>query len=146
MLFHEFGAQDAPPVLLMHGMMQDWRSFYALLKPLEAHYRLILPAMDGFYDHSPTFTSFADQARQIEEYVSEKHGGKLHGAYGVSQGGLMLTELLSRNRIAIKSHNILKKYLKNYREEIIDGLGHGEFLLKDPAGLCRKIVDTLGPA
>ncbi len=248
MLFHEFGPKEAPPVLLMHGMMQHWQSLYDMLKPLEVRYRLILPAMDGFYDHSPTFTSFADQARQIEEYVSANYGGTLHGAYGVSQGGLMLTELLSRNNIsiktvimdgvyvahqgrisgwctykmfcqykntgkfpvlihlmmklmgtslkemmggmekslylgasdesikrnflenytyhaspdiantpsfvnlwcgskepyAIKSHFILKKYLKNYKEEVMEGLGHGEFLIKDQAGICEKITDTLG--
>lgn len=103
MLFNEFGDKQNPPVLLMHGMMQKWESEYALLKPLEKHYRLIIPAMDGFYDGSGTFTSFADQARQIEEYVQMHYAGKLHGAYGASQGGLMLTELLTRNNIQIKT-------------------------------------------
>ena len=55
--------------------------------------------MDGFYDGSSTFTSFADQCRQIEEYVHANYGGRLHGAYGASQGGLMLTELLTRNNV-----------------------------------------------
>ena len=246
MLFNEFGSKENPPVLLLHGMMQDWHSEYELLKPLEEHYRLIIPAQDGFYDGSGDFTSFADQARQIEEYIHENYGGKIHGAYGASQGGLMLTELLTRNKIdmgkvimdgcyiahqgkiagivtarmfkkykntgkfpyfinvtmklmglteddlgmmntlylkasdetvtrnyvanytyharpeiaetetivylwcgskeryAIKSHNILKKYLKNYEEEIMDGLGHGDFLMKQQEACCRKIHKTLG--
>ncbi len=244
MLFHEFGHKENPPVLLLHGMMQDWHSEYKLLKPLENHYRLIIPAQDGFYDGSGDFTSFADQARQIEAYINEHYNGKIHGAYGASQGGLMLTELLTRNRVnlgtvimdgcyvahqgkisgwvtykmfckikntgkfpalimltmklcglkaedlgmmdslymkasdnsvkrnfmenytyrtrpeiahnetmvylwcgskepyAIKSHNILKKYLKNYSEEIMDGLGHGEFLIKHTADCCEKIRST----
>ena len=66
MLFSEFGNKENPPVLLLHGMMQDWRSEYELLKPLEEHYLLIIPAQDGFYDGSKDFTSFDDQARQIE--------------------------------------------------------------------------------
>ena len=66
MLFNEFGSKENPPVLLLHGMMQDWHSEYELLKPLEEHYRLIIPAQDGFYDGSGDFTSFADQARQVE--------------------------------------------------------------------------------
>lgn len=244
MLFNEFGDQRHPAVLCMHGMMQDWRSEYELLKPLEEHYRLIIPAQDGFYDSSGDFTSFADQARQIEEYIQTKYGGKIHGAYGASQGGLMLTELLTRNKIdlgtvimdgcyvahqgkiagwvtykmfckikntgkfpalimltmklcglkaedlgmmdslymrasdhsvkrnfmenytyhtrpeisntttkvylwcgskepyAIKSHNILKKYLKNYEEEIMQGFGHGEFLMKHQKEICEKIHRT----
>ena len=91
MLFTEFGNKENPPVLLLHGMMQDWWSEYELLKPLEEHYRLIIPAQDGFYEGSNDFTSFADQARQIEEYVQTNYNGKVHGAFGGSQGGLMLT-------------------------------------------------------
>ncbi len=248
MLFNEFGNKENPPVLLLHGMMQDWRSEYELLKPLEEYYRLIIPAQDGFYDGSKDFTSFADQARQIEEYIHLNYGGKIHGAYGASQGGLMLTELLTRNQVnlgtvimdgcyvahqgkisgwvtykmfckikndgkfpwlmnvmmalmgndkddvtgkfmdamymnasdesvrrnfmenytyhtrseiaknqtmvhlwcgskepyAIKSHNILKKYLPNFVEEIMEGFGHGEFLMKHTADCCEKIHSTFG--
>lgn len=248
MLFNEFGKKEDPPVLLLHGMMQDQHNVYKLLKPLEDYYRLIIPAQDGFYEGSGEFTSFADQARQIEEFVQKNYGGELYGAYGVSQGGLMLTELIGRNKIeiktvimdgcyvahqgrisgfvtykmfckykntgkfpwlinltmalmgtaldemmgcgmkdalylnstdetvkrnfmenytyhaspnvagwkakvylwcgskepyAIKSHNILKKYLKNYEEEIMDGLAHGELLMKTPEKCCEKIRETL---
>ena len=241
MLFTEFGLKENPPVLLLHGMMQDWHTEYEMLKDLEEHYLLIIPAQDGFYDGSGDFTSFADQARQIEEYVQANYDGKVIGAYGCSQGGLMLTELLTRNKIdlgtvimdgcyvahqgkisgwvtykmfckfkntgkfpalimvmmklmglkaedlgmmdslymkasdetvkrnfienytyrtrpeiaenktmvhmwcgskepyAIKSHKELKKYLKNHKEEIMDGLGHGEFLMKHSQECCEKI-------
>ena len=241
MLFTEFGSKEKPPMLLLHGLMQDWHTEYEMLKDLEEHYRLIIPAQDGFYDGSGDFTSFADQARQIEEYVQANYGGKVIGAYGCSQGGLMLTELLTRNKIdlgtvimdgcyvahqgkisgwvtykmfckfkntgkfpalimvmmklmglkaedlgmmeslymkasdenvkrnfmenytyrtrpeiaenktmvhmwcgskepyALKSYKELKKYLKNYKEEIMDGLGHGEFLMKHSKECCEKI-------
>lgn len=246
MLFNEFGNKNNPPILLLHGMMQDWRSEYELLKPLELHYRLIIPAQDGFYDGSGDFTDFADQARQIEEYIQENYQGQIMGAYGASQGGLLLSELLTRNKFnlgtvimdgcyvahqgrlsgivsawmfkrlkktgklpslimvamtlmglkkedlsmmnslylkasdvsidrnfienytyrvrpelagneamvylwcgskepyAIQSHKELKKYLKNYHEEIMDGLGHGQFLLKHTDECCKKIHDTIG--
>lgn len=62
MLINEFGDKNNPAVLCMHGMMQRWESEYKLLKPLEEHYRLIIPAMDGFYDGCEDFTSFDDQA------------------------------------------------------------------------------------
>lgn len=50
----------------------------------------------------------------------------------------------SKEPYAIKSHNELKKYLKNYKEEIMEGLGHGEFLMKQLKKCCEKIVETLG--
>lgn len=247
MEFHEFGQKNAPAVLINHGMGQHWQSQYELLKPLAEHYRLIFTAMDGFYEGSGTFTAFADQARQIEEYVQANYGGKLHGAYGASQGALLLTELLTRGNIAIentimdgcyvahqgwiagwvtawmfkkfkntgkfptlihlmmklmgtkledmlgdmgktlymqatdetidrnflqnytyrtrkeiaawphmvhlwcgskepyalKSHRVLKRYLSHYEETVMNGLGHGDFLLKHPEEICKKICNTL---
>lgn len=69
MLFTEFGLKENPPMLLLHGMMQDWHSEYEMLKGLERNYRLIIPAQDGFYDGSGDFTSFADQARTSREII-----------------------------------------------------------------------------
>ncbi|MBE5796327.1 MAG: alpha/beta hydrolase [Clostridiales bacterium] len=248
MEFHEFGRKDAPAVLINHGMMQHWKSMYDLLKPLAEHYRLIFTAMDGFYEGSGPFTTFADQAKQIEDFVRSNYGGRLHGAYGASQGALLLTELLTRGKIAIdntimdgcyvahqgwiagkvtawifkrykntgrfpalihismklmctrledmaegmaaalymqatdesidrnfiqnytyharkeigqwpsmvhlwcgskepyalKSHKELKRYLRYYKETIMDGLGHVDFLLKQTDAACEKIRQTLG--
>lgn len=244
MLFKEFGKKGKPVILGLHGMCQNWKSEYEMLKPLENDFRLIIPAQDGFYDDCPQdFTSFADQARQIEEYVKENYNGHLDGLFGQSQGGLMVVELLSRGNIDVdiavtdgvyvahqgklsglgtywmfkyykehnkppkvmdlmiklmgldpkeaygmfdliywkaslesikrnllenytyhtnpsiantktkvylwcgskepyakKSHNILKKYLKNYEEEIMEGLGHGEFFLKHQDEMCKKLT------
>lgn len=101
MLFNEFGEKNNPVILCMHGMCQDWHSEYEMLKGLEKDFRLIIPAMDGMYPDSPEFTNFADQCRQIEEYVKENHDGHLNGVFGQSQGGLMIVELLARNRIDV---------------------------------------------
>ena len=32
MLFNEFGLKENPPVLLLHGMLQDWHTEYEMLK------------------------------------------------------------------------------------------------------------------
>lgn len=243
MLFNEFGNKNGKVLLCLHGMCQNWLTEYELLKPLEKDFRLIIPAMDGFYDNCPCdFTTFSDQASQIEEYVIKHHNGHIDGTFGQSQGGLMSVEILSRGIIKIdisimdgcyiahqgkiaglctywmfkyykehnrppkimdimiklmgldpkeaygmfdliywkaslesikrnllenytyhtnpsiantktkvylwcgskepyakKSHNILKKYLKDYEEEIMEGLGHGEFFLKHQDEMCKKI-------
>lgn len=244
MLFNEFGEKGNPVILGMHGMCQDWHSEYKMLKPLEKDFRLIVPAMDGMYPNSE-FTSFADQCRQIEEFIKENYNGHLDGVCGQSQGGLMMVELLTRGNInidtavldgtyvahqgklagygaywmmkyykdhkrppkvmdimmhlmglteeaysmfdviywdvsyesmkrnllenftyrtspniantktkvylwcgskepyALKSHKILKRYLKNYEEEIMKGLGHGEFFLRHQDEMCQKITKAI---
>jgi pimeloyl-ACP methyl ester carboxylesterase len=248
MLFNEYGSKENPAILLMHGMLQDWHSLRDILKPIEEKYRLIIPAMDGIYDNSPDFTSFADQCHQIEEFVNENYGGKLRGVYGISQGATVMSELLARGNIkidiavldgvyvahqgklsayvvlkmfwsmcqnngkpsklasfvrsymqkrmgrengdnnlpdyvymgasyesmkrnfyenytyranpklkdtdtkvylwcgskepyALKSHKILKKYLKNYEEEIFDGLAHGELLQSADNSVYKKLCE-----
>ncbi len=243
MLFTEYGEKGKKVILCMHGMCQDWRSEYDALKPLENEFRLIIPAMDGFYENCPCeFNDFSDQARQIEEYVNKYHGGHLNGIFGASQGGLMIAEILARGNIdidvavtdgiyiahqgrfaayctywmmkyfkkhrkppkvmditmslmgldkesygmfdniywdaslesikknlianytyradpkiavtktnvylwcgskepyALKSHRILKRYLKECNEEVFEGLGHGELLLKHQAEMCERLI------
>ncbi|MBQ4396508.1 MAG: hypothetical protein II828_03185 [Clostridia bacterium] len=102
MLFHTYGEFNAPKLLLMHGMLNDWHIVYDKMKSLADKYYLIIPAMDGCYDGSGDFTSFADQCRQIEEYVGIHLGGKLDLVYGISQGATLMDELLCRNKIEIR--------------------------------------------
>lgn len=45
---------------------------------------------------------------------------------------------------AIKSHNILKKYLANYEEKIFNGMGHGEMMLKRNKEFFRMVKAVLG--
>ena len=49
----------------------------------------------------------------------------------------------SKEPYALKSHRYLKKYLKNCKEEIMPGFGHGEFLLNHQAEICAKIHRTI---
>lgn len=102
MVFNTYGDINKPVVILMHGMCQHWRSMYDFMHKLEEKYYLIIPGMDGFYEGTGNFTTFADQCRQIEEYVKDNHNGKIYGYYGVSQGTLVGSELLARNSIEIQ--------------------------------------------
>lgn len=244
MLFNEFGNPENPTLLIMHGMMNDWKVVYEKMKSLANEYYLIVPAMDGCYDGANDFTTFADQCKQIEKYVHTNLTGKLDMVYGISQGATLMDELLSRNNIeikvaildglyvarqgkiagkitsrqllkmqkndgkltplfknvimplmgmsekhlvsltciywgfsqksvenntceqytykqspkiaktkakiylwcgskepyALKSHRIIKQYIKNYEEEIFQGYAHGELFFFTPEKLCAKIT------
>ena len=76
MQFHEYGNKDNQSILMLHGMLCDWRKFRELLKSLEETYYVIYPAMTGCYDGSGDFVSFADECAQIEAYVQDHLGGK----------------------------------------------------------------------
>ena len=64
MEFHTFGDKHNKKLLLMHGMLCDWRKFHELLKALDECFYTIYPAMDGCYDGAPDFVSFADECAQ----------------------------------------------------------------------------------
>ena len=101
MQFHEYGDTGEKTLLVMHGMICDWRKFRELFMPLEQEYRVIYPAMNGCYDGAPDFGSFADTCGEIEQYVKEQHHGRLDAVVGVSQGATLMAILVSRNGIAI---------------------------------------------
>ena len=101
MQFHEYGDIGKKTLLVMHGMICDWRRFREIFKPLEQNCRVIYPAMNGCYDGSPDFRSFADECAEIENYVIDHHEGRLDAVVGVSQGATLMAILASRNVITI---------------------------------------------
>ncbi len=102
MKFYEFGTENEKTLILLHGMCQKWQSVYEQLKELQTEYHLILPVLTGYSLDDTNYVSFADECRQLEEYVCDKYNGKIHGVYGISQGATILSELLARNNIEIK--------------------------------------------
>ncbi len=65
--YDKFGGTEEYRDIMKLIVRMRVQGYIEMLKPLEEHYRLIIPAQDGFYDGSSDFTSFADQAGQIEE-------------------------------------------------------------------------------
>ena len=102
MQFHEYGDKENKTLLVMHGMLCDWRKFREIFREMEEDHRVIYPAMDGCYDGAPDFRSFDDECAQIEEYVNKNHDGKLDAVIGVSQGATLMAILMSRGKIAVR--------------------------------------------
>ena len=101
MQFHEFGEEEKPTLLIMHGMLCDWRKFREIFMSLEQDFRVIYPAMNGCYDGAPDFKSFTDECTEIEQFLIDKHDGKLDAAVGVSQGATLMAILASRHVVSI---------------------------------------------
>lgn len=102
MEFHTFGNKANKTLLIMHGMLCDWRKFYKKLEDLADNFFLIFPAMNGCYDGAPNFVSFSEECQEIEDYITENFDGKIYAVYGISQGATLMTELLARNNILIE--------------------------------------------
>lgn len=140
MQFHPFGDKNNKSILALHGMLCDWRKFRDLLKPLEESYYVIYPAMTGCYDGSGDFVSFADECAQIEAYVLENLDGKLDAVWGVSQGATVLTELLARNRIKVKTAILDGVYLA-HQGKTAAALGLKAFLkMQKNGGVMSKAI------
>jgi pimeloyl-ACP methyl ester carboxylesterase len=101
MQFHEFGEEDNPTLLIMHGMLCDWRKFREIFMPLEQEFRVIYPAMNGCFDGAPDFKSFVDECAEIERFLIDNYDGKLDATVGVSQGATLMAILASRHVVSI---------------------------------------------
>ena len=76
MQFFEFGDKGNKTLLVMHGMLCDWRKLRELFQPLEQDFRVIYPALNGCYDGAPDFKSFTDECAEIEKTIKCNYNGK----------------------------------------------------------------------
>ncbi|MGC3939206.1 alpha/beta fold hydrolase [Roseobacter sp. EG26] len=83
---YEFGAKDAPKVLIVHGLYGSGRNWGAIAKRLSdvAHVITVDQRNHGYSDWKPTHT-YADMAGDLAEMI-EKIGGPVH-VVGHSMGG-----------------------------------------------------------
>ena len=85
MQFTEFGKQDGKTLLLLPGTACTWQlNFKNVVDELAEKYHIIAVNYDGF-----------------ENYILEKHNGRVDGAYGSSLGGSFVGLLIQRKRVHI---------------------------------------------
>ena len=103
MQFTEFGKQDGKTLLLLPGTACTWQlNFKNVADDLAEKYHLIAVNYDGFEgDPEVLFTDVPTVTEKIEDYILEKHGGRVDGAYGSSLGGSFVGLLIQRKRIHI---------------------------------------------
>ena len=103
MQFTEMGNLSGKTMLLLPGTACTWQiNFHTVIDRLAERYHLICVNYDGFEgDPSKTFTDMLTVTSKIEDYILEKHGGRVDGAYGSSLGGSFVGLLIQRKRIHI---------------------------------------------
>ena len=104
MRFDEMGRKDGKTLMLLPGTACTWEiNFHTVIDRLAQQYHLICVNYDGFDDEraEKPFTDMLTVTKKIEDYVLEKHGGRVDGAYGSSLGGSFVGLLIQRKRIHI---------------------------------------------
>lgn len=108
MLFHEFGAERAPALMLVHGAYTTWdRSFGAVIPTLAEDFRVIAVGVDGFDPEENTeYENAVVEAERMVEYIRTELEGTLFAAYGSSLGCHPVFYALLDERVRIR-HAVL---------------------------------------
>ena len=99
MKFYEYGNKDLPNIMLIHGAGWSYWLYLREARLLQDQYHVILPVIDGHGEEANIpYTSTEKIADQLMEYIDKNCDGKLFAISGVSLGGQIAIELLSRRK------------------------------------------------
>ena len=96
MNFREYGAENKDTVILLHGGGLSWWTYRDAAELLRGEYRVILPILDGHAGSDRHFTTIEDNASGIISFIDERFGGSVPFIGGLSLGGQVLVEMLSK--------------------------------------------------
>lgn len=92
----EYGKENGKIIVLLHGGGLSWWNYKSVAEILQDDYHIVIPILDGHADSDRAFSSIEDNAREVIEYIDEKYSGSVWAIGGLSLGGQILVEILSR--------------------------------------------------
>jgi len=99
MKFYEYGDKNLPHIMLLHGAGWSYWLYLQEARLLQDRYHVIIPVIDGHGEEGNVpYTSTEKIVDQLIEYIDNNCGGKLFAVSGVSLGGQITIELLSRRK------------------------------------------------
>ena len=97
MKIHTLGDGGRPSVMLIHGGGNAWWNYLRQARALAERYHVILPTLDGHGEEAAApYVSTEKTADELLDYIDTHCGGRLFALGGVSLGGQIVIELLSR--------------------------------------------------
>ena len=87
--------------MLLPGTFCHWRGNFGQVIPLlENELHVLCVSYDGFDETENTeFPTMLEETEKLEQYIKERHGGRIHAAYGCSLGGSFVGLLAARGNI-----------------------------------------------
>ena len=96
MNFKEYGDSQNDTIMLLHGGGLSWWNYKKETEKLQENYHIIIPILDGHANSDRKFTSIEDNAQEIIDYIIKNYNGHISLIGGLSLGGQILLEILSR--------------------------------------------------
>ena len=106
----EFGQQNHPVIMLLHGGGLSWWNYREAARLLAARYHVVLPVLDGHADSGTPFLSIEENAARLISYIDDRFSGQVMAMGGLSLGGQIAVEMLSQ-RPDICRHALLESAL-----------------------------------
>ena len=86
MKFETAGNKTNPAVIMLNGSFTTGKGLLPMAQPLSDSYYIILPTYDGHYENGGEFTTRADQAEKIRDYLLQENIRHIALVHGVSMG------------------------------------------------------------
>lgn len=93
----EFAKENPLTVVLLHGGGLSWWSYKDVAEILAQDYHVVIPLLDGHAHSDCDFTTIENAADEICAYIRKQFGGSVFAIGGLSLGGQILVEMLSRS-------------------------------------------------
>lgn len=107
----ESGRKELQTVVLLHGGGLSWWSLNNIIELLKNDYHVVTPIIDGHgEDGENTFISIEESANNLIQYIEESLNGQVLAICGLSIGGQIVTEILSK-RANISKYAIIESAL-----------------------------------
>lgn len=108
MIFREFGDKALPTIVLLHGGGLSWWAFTDIIPLLKEKYHVVTPIIDGHGDDGKTtFISIEESAQKLLQYIDTNINGNVHALCGLSLGGQIIIDVLSR-RVDIAKYAVIE--------------------------------------
>lgn len=108
----QYGTQNPETVILLHGGGLSWWNYRDVALLLAEEYHVILPILDGHADSNMPFSSIEENAARIIAFIDEHFEGKVLALGGLSLGGQIVVEMLSRRSDICKAALIESALIK----------------------------------
>ena len=97
MEYKEYGSKSNDIIILLHGGGLSWWNYIDEIGLLEDEFHIVIPILDGHSNSDTNFTSIESNALEIINFINDNYNGKVKLIGGLSLGGQILLEILSKN-------------------------------------------------
>ena len=97
MEYKEYGSKNSDIIILLHGGGLSWWNYIDEISLLENEFHIVIPILDGHSGSDTNFTSIESNALEIINFINKNYNGKVKLIGGLSLGGQILLEILSKN-------------------------------------------------